>query len=157
MNMGGRLSQGQVIAAVGAVAVVIASFLDWTGTGGVGGGTITGPGGASVNVPGVSGASFNAWEIPGSVLDVFIVVAAVVALLPALLALADASEEFSFVSAATFVLGVTGILLVAAFLTVDFPGHGAERKIGAWIGLAGFVVMTFGGFRAMQEEVAGEI
>src|SRR5690349_12615294 len=154
---GGRLSQGQVIAALGAAAVLVASFLDWVGSGGAGGGTITGPGGGSVTVPSVSGPSFNAWQIPGSVLDVFIVVAAVVALLPALLALTDASEEFSFVSAATFVLGVVGVLLVIAFLTVDFPGHGAERKIGAWIGLAGFVVMAFGGFRAMQEEVAADI
>jgi len=151
---GGRLSQGQVIAALGAAVVLVASFLDWVGSGGVSGGTITGPGGGSVTVPGVSGPSFNAWQIPGSVLDVFIVVSAVVALLPALLALTDASEEFSFVSAATFVLGIVGALLVAALLTVDFPGHGAERKIGAWIGLAGFVVMAFGGFRAMQDEVA---
>jgi len=150
---GGRLSQGQMIAAVGAAVVLVASFLKWIGSPG---------GGATVNVPGagsvsVSAPSFNVWEIPGSVLDVFILVAAVVALLPALLALTDAAEEFSFVSAATFVLGVVGILLVAAFLTVDFAGHGAERKIGAYIGLAGFVVMAYGGYRAMQEEVAGEI
>jgi hypothetical protein len=158
MNMvGGRLSQGQVIAAIGAIVVLVASFLEWTGSGGIGGGTITGPGGASVNAPGVAGTSYDAWEIPGSVLDVFIVIAGVVALLPALLALTDAAEEFSFVSAATFILGIVGVLLVAAFLTVDFPGHGAERKIGAYIGLAGFIVMTLGGFRAMQEEVAGEI
>ncbi|HKH22166.1 MAG TPA: hypothetical protein VKA88_00975 [Solirubrobacterales bacterium] len=156
--LGGRLSLGQVIAAVGAIIVLVASFLDWVGSGGVSGGTVTGPGGASVTVPGVSGPSFNVWEIPGSVLDVFIVVAGVVALLPALLAFADAAEEFSFVSAATFVLGVVGILLVVAFLTVDFPGEGAERELGAYIGLAGFLVMAFGGFRAMQEEVvAGEI
>lgn len=153
--VGGRLSQGQVIAVVGAAAVLVASFLDWTGAGG-GGGTVTVPGGGSVSVPGVS-ASFNLWQIPGSVLDVYVLVAGVVALLPALLAVTDASEEFSFVSAATFILGVVGVLLVLAFLTVDFPGHGAERKIGAYIGLAGFIVMTIGGFRAMQEEVAGEI
>jgi len=149
---GVRLSQGQVIAAVGAVIVLVASFLDWVGAGG--GGSVTVPGAGTVNV---SGPSFNAWEIPGSVLDVFIVVSGVIALLPALLALTDASEEFSFVSAATLILGVVGVLLVAAFLTVDFPGSGAERKFGAFIGLAGFAVMAFGGFRAMQEEVAGEI
>jgi hypothetical protein len=155
MMVGGRLSQGQLIAAVGAVIVLVASFLDWTGAGG-GGGSVSVPGAGSVSIPSVS-VSYNAWQIPGSVLDVFIVIAGIVALLPALLALTDASEEFSFVSAATFILGVVGVLLVAAFLTVDFPGHGAERKIGAYIGLAGFVVMAIGGFRAMQEEVAGEI
>jgi hypothetical protein len=144
-----------VIALVGAAVVLVASFLDWAGASG-GGGTVNVPGGASVNVPEVS-ASVNVWEIPGSVLDVFIAVSAVVAALPALLALTDSAEEFSFVSAATFVLGVTGVLLAAAFLTVDFPGGGAERKIGAFLALGGFIVMSFGGFRAMQEEVAGEI
>lgn len=155
--MTSRMTQGQLIAAVGAIIVLVASFLAWTGASGPSGGTVTAPGGATVTVPGVSGTSFNAWEIPGSVLDVFILVAGIVALLPALLALTDAAEEFSFVSAATFLLGVVGVLVVAAFLTVDFPGHGADRKIGAFVGLVGFLVMAIGGFRAMQEEVAGEI
>ena len=149
---GGRLSQGQLIAAAGAGVILIASFLDWVGSGG--GGAVTVPGAGTVNV---SGPSFNAWEIPGSVLDVFIVVTAVFALLPVLLGLMDASEEYSFLSAGTLILGVVGVLLVAAFLTVDFPGSGAERKIGAWIALIGFAVIAFGGFRAMQEEVAGAI
>jgi len=153
--VGGRLSQGQVIAAVGAAVVLVASFLDWAGAS-AGGGSVGVPGGASVAVPSVS-LSYDAWEAPGSVLDVYILVAGVVALLPALLAVTDASEEFSFVSAATLILGVVGVLLVAAFLTVDFPGHGLERKVGAYVGLAGFIVMAIGGFRAMQEEVAGEI
>ena len=150
---GGRLSQGQVIAVIGAAAVLVASFLDWVGAGGSG--TVTVPGAGSVTAS-VS-VSSNLWKITGSVLDIYVLVAAVVALLPALLALTDASEEFSFVSAATFILGVVGVLLVLAFLTVDFPGHGLERKIGAYIGLGGFLVMAIGGFRAMQEEVAGEI
>jgi len=149
---GGRLSQGQTIAAVGAVVILVASFLDWVGSGG--GGAVTVPGAGTVNV---SGPSFNAWEIPGSVLDVFIVVTAIAALLPALLVITNAAEEFSFASAATLILGFVGVLLVAAFLSVDFPGSGAERKIGAWLGLIGFAVIAFGGFRAMQEAVAGEM
>jgi hypothetical protein len=72
------------------------------------------------------------------------------------LALTDAAEEFSCVSAATFLLGVVGIILVATWLTVDFP-DGAERKTGAFIALGATIVVAFGGFRAMQEEVAGEI
>ena len=48
------------------------------------------------------------------------------------------------------------MILVAAFLTVDFP-DGADRKIGAFIGLAAALAIAIGGFRAMQEEVAGEI
>jgi hypothetical protein len=80
----------------------------------------------------------------------------IVAAVPALLVITDSAEEFSFVSAAAFLLGVVGAILVIIWLTVDFP-DGAERKIGAFIGLAAAIVIAVGGFRAMQEEVAGEI
>ena len=148
--MTGRLSQGQIIAAVGAVALLIAMFLPWIG--------VSGPSiPAGIPVPsGVSTSTTeNVWK--GSTLDIYLLITVIVAALPALLALTDAAEEFSFVSAATFLLGVVGVILVAAYLTVDFPGHGAERKIGAFIGLGAAIVVAFGGFRAMQEEVAGEI
>ena len=148
--MGGRLSQGQVIAAVGAAALLVAMFLPWVG--------VSGPSLPSgVQLPqavGTGSTSDNIWE--GSTLDIYLLVTVIVAALPALLALTDASEEFSFVSAATFLLGFVGVILVAAFLTVDFP-DGADRKYGAFIGLGAALVIAFGGFRAMQEEVGGEI
>ncbi|MDX6606019.1 MAG: hypothetical protein QOD14_559 [Solirubrobacterales bacterium] len=148
--MTGRLSQGQVIAAVGAVVLLVATFLPWIG--------VSGPSfPAGIPVPqGIStgGTSENLWK--GSTLDIYLAITAVVALLPALLALTDSAEEFSFVSAATFLLGAVAVILVIAYLTVDFPG-GAERKIGAYIGLGAAIVIAMGGFRAMQEEVAGEI
>jgi hypothetical protein len=145
----GRLSQGQIIAVVGAAALLLAMFLPWIG--------VSGPSiPAGIPVPsGVStSTSENVWK--GSTLDVYLLITVVVAALPALLALTDAAEEFSFVSAATFLLGVVAVILVAAYLTVDFP-DGADRKIGAFIGLGAAVVIAIGGFRAMQEEVAGEI
>jgi hypothetical protein len=148
--MTGRLSQGQIIAAVGAVVLLVATFLPWIG--------VSGPSiPAGIPVPqGIStgGTSENLWK--GSTLDIYLAITAVVALLPALLAITDSAEEFSFVSAATFLLGVVGVILVIAYLTVDFP-DGAERKIGAYIGLGAAIVIAIGGFRAMQEEVAGEI
>jgi hypothetical protein len=147
--VGGRLSQGQVIAAFGAVALLVAMFLPWTG--------VSGPSiPAGIPVPsGVSTSSTeNIWK--DSTLDVYLLITAVVALLPALLALTDSAEEFSFVSAATFLLGVVATILVIVFLTIDFP-DGADRKYGAFIGLAAAIVIAIGGFRAMQEEVAGEI
>jgi hypothetical protein len=148
--VGGRLSQGQVIAAVGAAVLLVAMFLPWIG--------VSGPSLPSgIQLPqGASAASAtdNVWK--GSTLDIYLVITVFVAALPALLALTDASEEFSFVSAATFLLGVVGVILIAGYLTVDFP-DGAERKYGAFIGLAAAIMIAFGGFRAMQEEVAGEI
>jgi hypothetical protein len=148
----GRLTQGQMIAAVGAVVLLVAMFLPWIG--------VSGPSLPSgVNLPpGVAAAagssSENIWK--GSTLDIYLLITVIVAALPALLAVTDSSEEFSFVSAATFLLGVVAVILIAAFLTVDFP-DGPDRKIGAFIGLAAALAIAFGGFRAMQEEVAGEI
>ena len=148
----GRLTQGQMIAAVGAVVLLVAMFLPWIG--------VSGPSLPSgVNLPpGVAAAagssSENIWK--GSTLDIYLLITVIVAALPALLAVTDSSEEFSFVSAATFLLGVVAVILIAAFLTVDFP-DGPDRKIGAFIGLAAAIAIAFGGFRAMQEEVAGEI
>ena len=148
--MSGRLSQGQIIAAVAGAVLLVAMFLPWIG--------VSGPAiPAGIPVPqGVStgSTSENIWK--GSTLDIYLLITVIVALVPALLAITDSAEEFSFVSAATFLLGVVGVILVAAFLTVDFP-DGAERKIGAFIGLVAAIAIAFGGYRAMQEEVAGEI
>ena len=143
-----RLSQGQIIAAVGAVALLVATFLPWIGV------SASIPSGVPVPEGVDTSTSDNIWK--GPTLDIYLLITAVVALLPGLMALTDSAEEFSFVSAATFLLGVVAVILVIAWLTVDFP-DGAERKIGAFIGLGAAVVIAFGGFHAMQEEVAGDI
>ena len=142
-----RLSQGQMIAAVGGIALLVAMFLPWVG--------ISGPSVPSGLPGGVdTSTSENVWK--GSTLDIYLLITAVAAILPALMAVSGSAEEFSFVSAATLLLGAVAVILVAAFLTVDFP-DGADRKIGAFIGLGAAVVIAVGGFRAMQDEVAGEI
>jgi hypothetical protein len=145
----GRITQGQLIAAIGAIVLLVAMFLPWIG--------VSGPSIPSgIPVPsGVStSSSENIWK--GSTLDVYLLITVIVAVIPALLALTDSAEEFSFVAAATFLLGVVAVILIAAYLTVDFP-DGADRKVGAFIGAAAAIAIAFGGFRAMQEEVAGEI
>ena len=145
----GRMSQGQLIAAIGAVVLLVAMFLPWIG--------VSGPSvPAGITLPsGVdTSTSENIWK--GPTLDVYLVITVVVAAFPALLALTDSAEEFSFVSAATFLLGAVAVILIAAWLTVDFP-DGADRKIGAFVGLVAAIAIAYGGFRAMQEEVAGEI
>jgi hypothetical protein len=144
----GRLSQGQLIAAVSGVVLLVAMFLPWIG--------VSAEVPAGITVPGSvdTSTSDNVWK--GSTLDIFLLITAVIAVVPALLALTGSAEEFSFTSATTFVLGVVGIILVAAFLTVDWP-EGADRKVGAFLGLAAVIGVAVGGFRAMQDEVAGEI
>ena len=142
----GRLSQGQIIAAGSAAVLLVAMFLPWIGLD-----LPDAP--AGVPVPeGLGDDSQNVWE--GSSLDVYLLITGVVALVPALLALTSGAEEFSFASAATFLLGVVGVILVIVFLTVDFPDvDGAERKYGAFVGLAACVGIAYGGFKAMQEYV----
>jgi hypothetical protein len=137
-----------MIAAVGGIALLVAMFLPWVG--------VSGPSLPSGVVPGGvdTSTSEDIWK--GSSIDIYLLITGVVALLPALMALTDSAEEFSFVSAATLLLGLVAVILVIAFLTVDFP-DGADRKIGAFVGLGAAVVIAIGGFRAMQEEVAGEI
>jgi hypothetical protein len=144
----GRLSQGQMIAGIAGVVLLVSSFLPWYGFD-VGGAAV--PGG--ITVPGAPEVkdSFNLWD--GSTLDIYLAITALVAILPAALALTGSAEEFSFASAATFLLGAVGTLLVIAFLTVDFPDEGS-RKIGAFLGLVAAAAIAFGGFRAMQDELA---
>jgi len=135
-----------MVAAVGGIVLLVAMWLPWVG--------ISGPSLPS-RLGGIdTSTSDNIWK--SSSLDVYLVITAVVALLPALMALTDSAEEFSFVSAAALLLGVVAVILVIAFLTVDFP-DGGDRKYGAFVGLGGAIVIAVGGFRAMQEEVAGEI
>jgi hypothetical protein len=143
----GRLSRGQVIAAVGGIALLVAMFLPWIG---ISGSSLPAglPGGVDTS------SSQDIWK--GSSIDIYLLITGVVALLPALLALTDSASEFSFVSAATLLLGTVAVILVIAFLTVDFP-DGADRKIGAYVGLGAAIVIAVGGFRAMQEQVAGEV
>jgi len=138
-----------MIAAVGGIALLVAMFLPWVG---VSGASI--PSGVPVPSGVGTSTSENIWK--GSTLDIYLLITAVAAILPALMAVTGSAEEFSFVSAATLLLGAVAVILVAAFLTVDFP-DGADRKIGAFIGLGAAVVIAVGGFRAMQDEVAGEI
>src|SRR5207244_11431990 len=103
----GRLSQGQSIDAVGAAALFVAMFLPWIGTSGpsIPAG-ITLPSGVSAG-----GTSENVWK--GPTLDIYLLITVIVAFLPALLALTDAAEEFSFVSAATFLLAVVAVIVVS--------------------------------------------
>jgi drug/metabolite transporter (DMT)-like permease len=130
-----RLSQGQIIAAVAAAVLVVAEFLPWFGGG---------------------GQNENIWK--GATLDEYLLITAIVAALPAVLAMSGAAEEFSFISAATFLLGVVGFILIVLWLTVDFDfPEGVDRKWGAFVALGAVAVVAYGGFRSMQDEVAAEL
>jgi hypothetical protein len=139
-----RLSQGQLVAAVSAIALFIISFLPWFGVSGavtVGGTTI----GGSTN--------FTLWEAENP-LDIYLLIVVLVALVPAVLALMGDGADAPMASMATALLGGVGTLLIL-YQVFDTPGD-ADRKIGLFLGLIACAGVAVGGYLTMQETSGGE-
>jgi hypothetical protein len=139
-----RLSQGQLVAAVSAIALFIISFLPWFGVSGavtVGGTTI----GGSTN--------FSLWEAENP-LDIYLLIVVLVALVPAILALTGEGADAPMASMATALLGGVGTLLIL-YQVFDTPGD-ADRKIGLFLGLIACAGVAVGGYLTMQETSGGE-
>ena len=143
-----RLTQGEKIAGVSGIALILIMFIfKWFGLkAGVGGFSVEG--------------SRNAWGSYGFIdIVLFITVAAAVGL-----ALISASQtEVGLPVAASAVVAGLGILSVVLIIIsiisppdfgVDLSGTGIDhtRKIGVWLGLIAAVGVAYGGWRAMQEE-----
>jgi hypothetical protein len=139
-----RLSQGQLVAAIGAIALFIISFLPWFGVSGavtVGGTTI----GGSTN--------FSLWEAENP-LDVYLLIVILVALVPATLALLGGGGDAPLAPVATALLGGVGTVLIL-YQVFDTPGD-ADRKVGLFLGLIACAAVAVGGYLSMQEDVGGE-
>jgi hypothetical protein len=139
-----RLSQGQLIAAIAAIALFIISFLPWFGVSGavtVGGTTI----GGSQN--------FSLWEIENP-LDIYLLIVILVALVPAVLALMGDGADAPMASMAAALLGGVGTLLIL-YQVFDTPGI-TDRKIGLFLGLIACAGIAVGGYLSMQETSGGE-
>jgi len=140
-----RLSQGQLIAAVSAIALFIISFLPWFG---ISGGVIV------QGVGSVGGSEdFSLWEAENP-LDVYLLIVILVALVPAVLALTGGGGEAPLAPFATAVLAGVGTLLIL-YQVFDTPGD-ADRKVGLFLGLIACVGIAVGGYLSMQEEAIGE-
>jgi len=139
-----RLSQGQLVAAIAAIALFIISFLPWFGVSGavtVGGTTI----GGSQN--------FSLWEIENP-LDIYLLIVILVALVPAVLALMGDGADAPMASMATALLGGVGTVLIL-YQVFDTPGI-TDRKIGLFLGLIACAGIAVGGYLTMQETSGGE-
>jgi hypothetical protein len=147
-----RLSQGEKIAGVSGVALILIMFIfKWFGLKFTGGAETFG-----VSVEG----SRNAWGSYGFIdIVLFITVAAAIGL-----ALMSASQsEVGLPVAASAVVAGLGILSVVLIIIsiisppdfgVNLEGTGIDhtRKIGVWLGLIAAIGVAYGGWRAMQEE-----
>ncbi len=143
-----RLTQGEKIAGVSGIALILIMFIfKWFGLkAGIGGFTAEG--------------SRNAWGSYGFIdIVLFVTVAAAIGL-----ALISASEtEVGLPVAASAVvtgLGVLSVVLIVISIIsppdfgLDLSGTGVDqtRKIGVWLGLIAAIGVAYGGWRAMQEE-----
>lgn len=143
-----RVGPGEIVAAVGAVALFVFMFLPWYGVESIGG---VGVGGFDV--------SFTAWEAFAWVDIVLLLICALVVGLVVAQA-ADVSPDLPQ-PAATVIAWAGGVaVLLILFRLVFAPGvdtAGADldvdlgRRIGLFLGLLASAGIAYGGWRAMGE------
>jgi hypothetical protein len=130
-----RLSQGQMISGVAGLVLLISLFLKWAGS----------------EVPGTE--SLSAWKLPLATFDVYLLILAFFAMLPAIAELTGSGIEVPFVdAAAAFLLSVIGLIQLVWF-RID-PGEGVSVKIGFWIALIATIGIVIGSYQAMNEDVS---
>jgi hypothetical protein len=132
-----RLSTGEKIAGVAAVLLFISMFLAWFG--------FETPGnelGISVDL------SFNAWE-SFDFIDLILMLTVIVTLGAVIAQASDTVIDFPLFPVVAG-LGALSTLLVL-YRIIDPPG-GADREFGVFLGLILSALLTYGGYRAMQEE-----
>jgi hypothetical protein len=137
-----RLRQGERIAALSAIALILIMFLfDWYG-----------PTGAT------SIAGTNAWE-SYSFIDIILFITALSAL--GLAYLSGTRQQLNLPVAASAIvtgLGVLSLILIIVRILAtpdyDFLGRSipSDTKAGVWLGLIATAALTYGAYRAMQEE-----
>jgi hypothetical protein len=135
----GRLSQGQMIAGISGLVLFISLFFKWIG----------------IDVEGVAGGSQSGWESQSS-LDIYLLIVAVIAVVPAILGVSGGAGEFPLASAANALL-LGGIAVILMFFTmfIGFPDE-LSRKFGMWLALIASIGVAVGGYLAAQEEGIGE-
>ena len=139
-----RLSQGQIVAAVSAIALFIISFLPWFGFSEV----------AVQGVDVVGSENFNLWQAENP-FDVYLLIVILVALVPpALTLLGSAEDSAPLAPIATALLAGVGTLLIL-YQVFETPGD-LDRKIGLFLGLIACGGIAVGGYLSMQEEAGRE-
>lgn len=145
-----RLSTGEKIAGVSAILLFIFMFLDWF--------TVSASNGfVSVSVGG------SAWDAL-DVIPIILMIAILAAVGVALVRLTEADFEPTIsMNAIVSILGIISVLLILYRIISPpdsgFSGVSVDPAVGIFLGLVAAVGITYGGYRAMQEEGAsfGEI
>jgi len=142
-----RLSTGEKIAGGSAVLLFIFMFFDWF--------TVDFSSGDGLFSASAGGS---AWDV-FSWIDLLMLLTVVVAVAVAVIRLSDAIVEPPFsINAAVAILGGLSVLFILYRIidppidTGDLPGVDVGRAIGVYLGLLAAAGITYGGYRAMQEE-----
>jgi uncharacterized membrane protein YhaH (DUF805 family) len=147
-----KLSDGEKISGVAAIALFIFMFFDWFSVD-----VSTGSGSFSVNASG-SGSAWDALDY----IPIFLVITIIAALAVVALRLTDADYEPPVsANAVVSALGIVSTLLVLyrVVITPDagsYPGISVDVSpaFGIFLGLIAAAGIAYGGYRAMQEEGA---
>jgi hypothetical protein len=139
-----KLGVGEKIAALSAVALFIFMFFNWFDVEVSGGGASSGTVGSGT-----------AWDALDNI-PIFLLITVIAALAVAALRLTDAAYEPPFpANVAVAVLGAISVLLIL-YRIIDPPGGGFSVDVsptfGIFISLIAAAGITYGGYKAMQEE-----
>lgn len=143
-----KLGVGEKIAALSAVALFIFMFFDWFDVEVSGGGASSGTLGSG-----------SAWDALDNI-PIFLLITIIVTLVVVALRLTDANYEPPFpASVAIAILGGISVLLIL-YRIIDPPGGGSfgsfsvdvSPTFGIFISLIAAGGLTYGGYKAMQEE-----
>jgi hypothetical protein len=142
-----RLSTGEKIAGGSGVLLFIFMFFDWF--------KVDVSGGEGLFSLSIGG---NAWEA-FSTIDIILMIVVLVAVGVAVVRLSDAVFEPPFsLNAAVAILGGIAVLLILYRIidppgdTGGVPGVDISPAVGIFLGLIAAAGITYGGYRAMQEE-----
>lgn len=148
-----RLSDGEKIAGISAILLFIFMFFDWFSA------EVSGGSGA-FSVSASEGGS--AWDVLDNI-PIFLVITIIAALAVVALRLSDSSYEPPVsANAIVAVLGAISVLLIL-YRIIDTPGESGSfgnvsvdvsPAFGIFLGLIAAAGITFGAYRAMQEEGA---
>lgn len=132
-----RLSTGEKIAGGAAIVLFISMFFAWFG--------FDNPGEAL----GIGGSiTFSAWE-SFDFIDLILFVTVLVTVGSLVAKASDALVDFPFNPVVT-VLG--GLCLLLILYRIIDPPYGTDREWGVFLGLILAALVTYGGYRAMEEE-----
>jgi hypothetical protein len=127
-----RLSQGQMIAAISGVILIISLFLKWVGVGPL---------------------SATGWESQNA-LDIYLFILAGIAIVPAASLMMGGDDDLPYLTTESKVLTAIIGLVLMVFAWI-FEADGLSLKFGFWLAFLATIGIVIGQFQAMNQGTRG--